>query len=852
MASTQEDSERAASSPLDEFEPDENQSDGGDDFELDEPDGVSALETSHGAIVTTSASEGVSHWASVCLCLQLKPLLGCSLVEVGVTNEADLAWLKGKGFQLATDGSIILTQPWGPARAGMQLVRSGGKDVALQSAPDAAQAVIDQVSMDTTLIFQLAPQALTAAEHKICQDLTQIAVAASLQREGQVVLPEHVEFLNLHGAQAEYSIHIVNSSVQGVLAALRKTLQDPRSPLLTDKFLGVEARHSETKPWWPVGRLAATLQRRYPQYEALYANGQRNASLAKIMAAVDASADMYRGVLKEVREADKERMEQLQNMESKCSYGGVLLSNKEALAQNCGRCDKVAQNADLSVDELMQCAREAQRRLKYSIAPNTEWADRDMNDLEVCGLDDPSRTVTDVGLCKGGALFDPGVKQRKAAEQKQVVSGGLLNNVVDLSRVGMTFTTAEQFLLAVEKLQHTLDVCWVDNRFHHPYPDGYSDVTLGVNVQLEDDKDTKFICEIQLSLECMSRARQGWGWESQTTHDVFRECGVDASHWSVLQALINSELCMTYGEDEKAAICILQSPDTTVETMLQIMSQYPGSEEVNVVAISMVLRHLQNNQEHTCNAARAASAEASLLAAMTKHAAVEAITVAAEECLRLLGCSDLDNITNGTRHAAQELRRQKCQIQSVSLQREAEVRDLCALQRAAEVRQKKMEEELAATQSQLTQKTEDSKRLRKMIHDSVSKDTNPDGLATAELQMARVTCMHLRNETAEKSLEIESLKSSVERLQSGGEVERLSALVEELQGEMDRLKASAEETENECERLRKEVTTRKPWDGPLKGTGVQQFQARPFLSPGYLAGIPESGIISKKLPPLTR
>ncbi|KAL1529183.1 hypothetical protein AB1Y20_000142 [Prymnesium parvum] len=144
-------------------------------------------------------------------------------------------------------------------------------------------------------------------------------------------------------------------------------------------------------------------------------------------------------------------------------------------------------------------AERAQKVLEESVA--SEWEE----DLALKGLKHPKSEAKKSWVSKADS---PGVKGKdRAAEKCQNDYDGDAAHLKDVARLTLLFDSFQRMIDGLEALRNNcgFKVVALKNKFAHPTPMGYRDLNLCVEVPI--DKETRFICEVQINHSVMIEAK---------------------------------------------------------------------------------------------------------------------------------------------------------------------------------------------------------------------------------------------------------------------------------------------------------------------------------------------------------
>eukprot|EP00746_Dinoflagellata_sp_MGD_P146798 gnl/MRDRNA2_/MRDRNA2_79232_c0_seq2.p1 gnl/MRDRNA2_/MRDRNA2_79232_c0~~gnl/MRDRNA2_/MRDRNA2_79232_c0_seq2.p1 ORF type:complete len:720 (-),score=169.26 gnl/MRDRNA2_/MRDRNA2_79232_c0_seq2:20-2179(-) len=331
--------------------------------------------------------------------------------------------------------------------------------------------------------------------------------------------------------------------------------------------ISIDGSSSKVAAKWPLARIQAAIQGKF-------AYDLSHECLEELVAAVDASAKVYREALEELRTQDPQKLAELQAMDGKSTYAGQLLTAKEAEALGFME-DWVVQNCR-GLDDLMSSAEGAQNGLKNTIAPGSDWAKTPFNDCQAVPHGHPDRALHDVGCAKGGIVTDPGIKSAARVEEKAKSRQRPhdpeppYHCLVDASRLGLVYHKVGALFDGLNYLLQKAECLWVDNKFARPSALGYSDVNVGV-------RTLGHISEVQLSVDAMFNVKMSVGHEHyETIRSVLAQQGIAGRDMDGVQRLILKELDRTDGAD--------------IQEMFQLEAEVeqgllPAMEEANLLGV---------------------------------------------------------------------------------------------------------------------------------------------------------------------------------------------------------------------------------------------------------------------------
>jgi len=169
-----------------------------------------------------------------------------------------------------------------------------------------------------------------------------------------------------------------------------------------------------------------------------------------------------------------------------------------------------------SLDELMDDAAAAHMQLKRVLARTVRWAQTAFE--EKVAQDHASRkwrSPTNHEVFPNAIHFDPGIKPLRAVQEKaDMVSRhddeDKFRQVLDVSRLTVSFCSAEALAAALEHARSIFDIVWFDNRLKNPTCLGFRDLDLGVRQFVAATDDTpgrEHISELRLCFEDLLEVR---------------------------------------------------------------------------------------------------------------------------------------------------------------------------------------------------------------------------------------------------------------------------------------------------------------------------------------------------------
>lgn len=398
---------------------------------------------------------------------------------------------------------------------------------------------------------------------------TRSALAKTISQEIARALDEHrvqEENVIVHGIQvidgtmavAEVRIRVLepSSSVQGVRRDLKTALKDPSSTLrkgaLCDgspPILSLNAKECKVEITWPVARIRRVLSEKFPI-------DVDKIALENLVNAVEASSRGYHKVQKTLDDVEPVEIARLRAFESMSSFEGQLKNEREAKEGNLPADWAMQEIPSNDLPQLLRHATVAQQLLKEMVAPGTAWAATAMNNPEKHSLSDPQRKLAcGSHLSRGGLAFDPGIKSESRVEEKaksrkrQVHGPPPYYQLVDVSRLSITYDTAYDLMEGIQNWLETGQLCWLDNKFHHPSSVGYADINIGVQFTIHEEfGEYKHVSEVQLQLAPFMTFKMGKGHDHyETIRSEIAKSGAKGLDVEAIQRVILRELDHTAG-----------------------------------------------------------------------------------------------------------------------------------------------------------------------------------------------------------------------------------------------------------------------------------------------------------------
>jgi len=186
-------------------------------------------------------------------------------------------------------------------------------------------------------------------------------------------------------------------------------------------------------------------------------------------------------------------------------------------------------------DTIYSWAERAQKVLEESVA--SEWEE----DHALKWLKHPRSEAKKSWVSKADS---PGVKgKERAAEKCQNDYNGDAAHLKDVARLTLLFDSCQQMIDGLEALRNKcgFKVVALKNKFAHPTPMGYRDLNLCVEVPI--DKETRFVCEVQINhsvmIEAKAKAHKPYEHIRSELPKLCKGTGVDADK---LEAFIVGQL----------------------------------------------------------------------------------------------------------------------------------------------------------------------------------------------------------------------------------------------------------------------------------------------------------------------
>lgn len=359
-------------------------------------------------------------------------------------------------------------------------------------------------------------------------------------------------YLSEETLQCDVCLRNKGASVVAVVEALAKDLENREHQSGVKKILAGALSNTgkiQIKPRWPLERIQAEIELGYGYTIALQ-------DLEELVSSVSTSFEAYGNAWNKARGKSQQAVDRLTQRESMAfftdeeatsQFGGTLLSFSEGKRRSLQENWVVQEASNLA--DVMQDATKAQHQLKSSMAPGTEWCQLVLNDPTSVPYEDPIRVLNsgpgEPLPC--GKFFDPGVKgegrvlEKAKSRMKDLDVEPPVGNLVDVSRLGIVFESAEHLVTAMEWMIENLDLVWLTNKYQSPSCLGYRDMNIGVRqrVPTQGQEHRLHISEVQLLLKDMYDIKQGVGHEAyETIRELLQKYGVKFKDLDKVQQLI--------------------------------------------------------------------------------------------------------------------------------------------------------------------------------------------------------------------------------------------------------------------------------------------------------------------------
>ena len=153
----------------------------------------------------------------------------------------------------------------------------------------------------------------------------------------------------------------------------------------------------------------------------------------------------------------------------------------------------------------------AQEEIKRVVAEGSDWAESVKDQGWAEAIDNASgcapkhTSSTEQRCCNDGTVswldkaYDPHIKSKvRGMEKVHYKYNGNFCRLRDIARLALQFETAEKMVVACEQLSTKFEVLQLENRFQHPTPLGWRDISILAKVDLPNG--SHHIVELQLHL----------------------------------------------------------------------------------------------------------------------------------------------------------------------------------------------------------------------------------------------------------------------------------------------------------------------------------------------------------------
>eukprot|EP00746_Dinoflagellata_sp_MGD_P091305 gnl/MRDRNA2_/MRDRNA2_36192_c0_seq1.p1 gnl/MRDRNA2_/MRDRNA2_36192_c0~~gnl/MRDRNA2_/MRDRNA2_36192_c0_seq1.p1 ORF type:complete len:917 (+),score=216.59 gnl/MRDRNA2_/MRDRNA2_36192_c0_seq1:76-2751(+) len=375
----------------------------------------------------------------------------------------------------------------------------------------------------------------------------------------------------------ETSIKICSgSSVLAVVEALNEKLQNSNANYEICSILHGLGVNLDKIPAavakWPLERIQAAIEMDYGYRIALD-------QLEVLVSAAEESYQTYFTCWQTVTTREKRQAARLMEEESMSIFEGALLAVSQGRRKGLAE-DWVVQEAE-ALNDLLEDAMEAQKRLKQQLAPEESWGITEFNDSSLVPIGDVRRKwhSSKGHLAPCGEHFDPGIKgkdrvwEKAKSRQKDYMVQPPFNDLVDISRMAVVFDSVECLTAALTQIVAAFDVVWVDNKFRNPSCVGYRDINLGIRHRVGEHQRVH-LSEFQLLLRDFYVVKQGDGHKYyEKIRTTLANCGVSNSHCNGILQLILRMLDCTNGQASRDAAFELQEVATFVDRFMVALGQ---------------------------------------------------------------------------------------------------------------------------------------------------------------------------------------------------------------------------------------------------------------------------------------
>jgi len=291
-------------------------------------------------------------------------------------------------------------------------------------------------------------------------------------------------------------VHIRGGTLLGVFEALTASTKDRGGGIERGDHSGVHRAFVEVGGpedlavkivlHWPVEHCRTAMRLAYPEYEVPLTVLEHILQVAA--ACRSAFAEVWGELEKDPDERDA--APGILAHAAMASFAGELLATSEG--RRLGLAEDFLTQEATSLSQLAADSRQAQAQLKELLAPGSEWAKAELNDIMEVPLSHASRKWQagpeailaegehfDLGAGQERQLFDA-AKERQRPEQEEAPVGFAL----DASRLRVTFAALKDLNAAVGRIvggeDARFDVVWVENGWQTPSPLGHRCISIGL------------------------------------------------------------------------------------------------------------------------------------------------------------------------------------------------------------------------------------------------------------------------------------------------------------------------------------------------------------------------------------
>mmetsp|Transcript_11277 Transcript_11277/g.24758 ORF Transcript_11277/g.24758 Transcript_11277/m.24758 type:complete len:940 (+) Transcript_11277:44-2863(+) len=354
-----------------------------------------------------------------------------------------------------------------------------------------------------------------------------------------------------------------STSLRGAVEALTEAVNDKKMAVeLNEALVEVGADPAavvQVTPVWPLERVQEQLRLAFPEY-TLSAE-----TVERLMAEVDSSWAAHAEDWKALMMDFAADLTALVGRRTQERFEGQLLAHSQGRGERLRR--DFSEHGANDLFEVMADAVQAQRLLKEALAPGTDWSRTRLNDpLQVpegsevrlwrSGPSDPA---------PNGLHVDPGIRDQHSTyedakqRQKPYMDRPLLSDVLDLSRLSITFATPADLDHAVERLTERFEVLTIRNGFRNPHCEGSREVVISVrqDVPVEGDPQVTsrvHVSEFRLTLQSLRDAAEASRRQRlQAMALVLKAAGVQKKDRHGVIRLLLEGLDATLGRESDAA-----------------------------------------------------------------------------------------------------------------------------------------------------------------------------------------------------------------------------------------------------------------------------------------------------------